>query len=294
MFQVFPGKYSQVVTFGTPLMDAGVGSFALSHGIIVSQSYHKTDLWKSLRSGSTLAALVISYWAYAKDFEYNHSDIGLYLVFALSLLPPFLVLLRSLRRLAPFFVPALFTAVAYEYALKNDMLDTQKWGGFFGLLSLFLFGLQIGESIFKVKGKFLVDLKSDPTFHLGIITILPAIFTEFWQHTSSEYGISRKTANLPYVFWILALNGLILVWTVLFDITYKLVKAPSLLEAMNDNSLLMFLLANFLTWIIQMTVVTECMEFWSSIVLNICYLLVIIIIPWTVCRSPHPPLPFVN
>lgn len=77
-------------------MDADIGSFALSCGIIVSQSYHKTDLWKSLQSGSTLAALIISYWAHAKEFEYNHSDIGLYLVFDLSLLPPFLVLLRSL------------------------------------------------------------------------------------------------------------------------------------------------------------------------------------------------------
>lgn len=41
------------------------------------------------------------------------------------------------------------------------MLDTQKWGGFFGL--------QIGERIFQAKDEFLADLKSDPVIHLGII-----------------------------------------------------------------------------------------------------------------------------
>ncbi|KAH3900676.1 glucosaminyl-phosphotidylinositol O-acyltransferase SCDLUD_003675 [Saccharomycodes ludwigii] len=146
-FQIFPRRFAKVETWGTSLMDLGVGSFVFSNGVVSARSYFKkqikeknlekignankpklfSEVLASLKSGAVLLLLGLLRLFFVKNLEYQEhvTEYGVHWNFfiTLSLLPPFLVLfVDPILQVAPiprFFV-ALIISLSFELFLIFD------------------------------------------------------------------------------------------------------------------------------------------------------------------------------
>lgn len=133
-------------------------------------------------------------------------------------------------------------------------------------------------------------------------------------------GISRRVVNMPYILWVAAFNTSFLLGYLLLDLVFfssplsrsvysptsKLKVqpdpvllgygrrdgrgsdgtpgAPALLEAINRNGLVFFLLANVATGLINMTVSTMFMPDWWAMAILFCYTLAVCFAAWATRR----------
>lgn len=167
-------------------------------------------------------------------------------------------------------------------APRTDILSKNREGvfSFLGYLAIFLLGQALGLQVLPrrpekaSRSSDWYGLRKNMLFHLISWTFLWA--SSLFFSTSYKYGlglqVSRRLANLPYVLWVAAFNcGQItlycLVETVLFPGVYRAAdkanesreveRATSwVLKAFNRNGLSIFLLANLLTGLINLTLDT--------------------------------------
>lgn len=175
-FRVFPRRFAKVETWGTSLMDLGVGSFVFSNGLVSSRVLLKEKIdptskptiikrvLKALRSGAALLALGLLRLYFVKNLEYQEhvTEYGVHWNFfmTLALLPPFLALLDPISEIIPRCIIATFISVTYEIVLvkgegvleflilapRTDVLSANREGifSFWGYCSVFLWGQTIG------------------------------------------------------------------------------------------------------------------------------------------------------
>ncbi|GAB5593512.1 Glucosaminyl phosphatidylinositol (GlcN-PI) nositol acylation protein [Umbelopsis nana] len=174
-FPIFPRRFAKVETFGTSLMDLGVGAFVFSSGVVSGRAYAHhgaapnllSNFAKSLRSSLPLLTLGFIRLLATKSVNYqeHNSEYGLHwnFFFTLGFLPPFTAIAASLSTYIPFSVLGLSTAIAYQamlaHGLQNwvldaprvDLVSANKEGicSFVGYFSIFLFGLDAGKLIFS-------------------------------------------------------------------------------------------------------------------------------------------------
>lgn len=168
-------------------------------------------------------------------------------------------------------------------APRKDILSLNREGifSFWGYLAIFLSGQAIGFDIFyrdpDKKPTPASTLLNQRKHLLWRLTIMSTIWmATFISTTSSKYGldlsVSRRLANLPYVLWVSAFNycqvtAYCIVETVCFPGVYsatdrylegkEISKATSrLLKGFNRNGLVIFLIANLLTGLVNMTMDT--------------------------------------
>lgn len=230
------------------------------------------------------------------DYAEHVTEYGVHwnFFFTLGFLPPFLAVLQSAFRFVPSYAGlALLLAAAYQIALETTSLKafiltaartnlfSKNREGIFsliGYLAIFLAGQSIGmtvlpRSLAPVSGelqrkRLLLNLSAWSGFWIVLF-----VFS-----TSYSYGlslaVSRRLANLPYFLWIAAFNctqitSFCLVETFFFPQTYMnsaaTAKAESdiykqctsrVLEGYNRNGLAVFLVANLLTGLVNLTVPT--------------------------------------
>ncbi|RDB28918.1 GPI-anchored wall transfer protein 1 [Hypsizygus marmoreus] len=110
-------------------------------------------------------------------------------------------------------------------------------------------------------------------------------------------GVSRRMVNFPYIFWVAAFNTSFMLGYLLLDLIFFPSKSvysqtsklkvpvdnlshpsqqqqqavpPALLEAINKNSLALFLLANVATGLVNLTIPTMyTSDFWAMVVLSV-------------------------
>ncbi|KAI8987854.1 GWT1-domain-containing protein [Mycotypha africana] len=319
-FQFFPRRFAKVETFGTSLMDIGVGSFVFSSGVVASKAYvnrhnsfYKSFL-NSFRSALPILALGFARLFLTKSVNYQEhtSEYGLHwnFFFTLGFLPPFVTVLGFLRKFAPFSVLGVLIATLYQWALtffrlqdwilnaaRTDLLSANKEGicSFLGYLSIFLFGLQCGVILFQenisVSGLSKVlyvqkkgDLHQKLT-HLTVYSLL--MWLSFFSYVflmPNDY-VSRRMANLPYIFWVIAFNLTLLSCIIVVELKMNAsTLKPPFLDAINMNGLFTFLLANVLTGAINLSIRTLYMDDFSALLINVCYLIVITLVPWVLWR----------
>lgn len=175
-FQVFPRRFAKVETWGTSLMDLGVGSFVFSNGVVSSRVLLKERMsdqvrptlirrvFNALRSGGTLLVIGLLRLYFVKNLEYQEhvTEYGVHWNFfmTLSLLPPFLVLLEPIAQWVPRPVIALVISATYELALveseglleflilapRRNFFEANREGivSFLGYCSIFLWGQTTG------------------------------------------------------------------------------------------------------------------------------------------------------
>jgi glucosaminylphosphatidylinositol acyltransferase len=327
-FPIFPRRYAKVETWGTSLMDLGVGNFVFSAGVVSARSLLKTSEASAARKAGSISAFtnrfvkalrhslplfilgfIRLYSVKGLDYAEHVTEYGVHwnFFFTLALLPPFVEIADSIgtRAFKYHEVVALLLAAGYELILNNtsllsyilisprgpDLLSKNREGvfSFIGYLAIFLTGRGIGLNIMHFDdvppmGNGEWRQKSTPPVRKAEIEIeqerksmliFLAIFTAwnsmlYWIATSYNIGsltVSRRLANLPYVLWVVAFNTSQLFLFGLIEhygppFTYlstspekaRLQHATSrILRVFNSNGLVIFLVANLLTGLVNMT-----------------------------------------
>ncbi|KIW70461.1 hypothetical protein PV04_02729 [Phialophora macrospora] len=181
-FPIFPRRYAKVETWGTSLMDLGVGSFVFSAGVVSARAIVRADdndgnqssaratfaarFVKALRHSAPLFVLgfIRLYSVKGLDYAEHVTEYGVHwnFFFTLALLPPFVEISdTATRRLFKSYeVFAMVLTVTYELVLNNtrllsyilvsprgpDLLAKNREGvfSFAGYLAIFLIGRGVG------------------------------------------------------------------------------------------------------------------------------------------------------
>ena len=310
-FRLFPRRFAKVETWGTSLMDIGVGSFVFAAGVVAARPVLKerasgkaTPLGRrllySMRSSAPLLALGLVRLLSVKGLDYAEhvSEYGVHwnFFFTLGLLPPFVAASQTALRFVPSYAAlALLVGGTYQVllestSLKAYILTAPRDGGlfamnregicsFFGYLAVFLAGQDLGMFIIprNINPRSNVSAGTQRNTLLMTIAAWAGIWAGlYWFTTSYSFGlglnVSRRLANLPYVSWVAAFNTLQIfacccIDTVFFPATYNAADAKTersaydfatsrVLRAYNRNGLAVFLVANLLTGLVNMTVRT--------------------------------------
>ncbi|KAI8881525.1 GWT1-domain-containing protein [Backusella circina FSU 941] len=320
-FQVFPRRFAKVETFGTSLMDVGVGSFVFSSGIVASRAYIKRQrptvlmaVFQAIRSAFPVLVLGFARLFLTKSVNYqeHNSEYGLHwnFFFTLGFLPPFVTLLGFLRRFLPFSILAFLIAAGYQTALclglqtwileaaRVDLITANKEGicSFLGYLSIFLFGLECGTIVFQdaisaSKLSRILNISQQPIIKqtaLQLYVYSGALWVLFygWIYLSPDYYVSRRMANLPYIFWVVAFNVTLLA-SIVFIESYRGVgnRGPALLDSININGLVVFLVANVLTGAVNLSMQTLYMTDNAAMMVNLVYISIVTAVAWHLWRS---------
>ncbi|KAL1642271.1 Glucosaminyl phosphatidylinositol (GlcN-PI) nositol acylation protein [Didymella pomorum] len=231
--------------------------------------------------------------------------------FTLGFLPPFAALLQSAFDLVPSYaVLSCVLAGLYELALDNtslgafiliaprtDLLSKNREGifSFIGYLAIFLAGQSLGSVALPRQQ----PLPKDATLSvklrqttLGRLTLISAMWTALFCFSTSYYGlglsVSRRLANLPYFLWVSSFNSyqiaiVCAIETTLFPNLYKASSreeevqrtrdaTSTVLYAFNRNGLAVFLVANLLTGLVNMTMPTLHMGVLQSMGVLVAYI----------------------
>lgn len=309
-FKLFPRRFAKVETWGTSLMDLGVGSYVFTAGVVAARPVLKekisgrtlspfTRLLKSLRHSIPLLVLGFIRFLSVKGLEYaeHTTEYGVHwnFFFTLGFLPPFVALFQEALRLIPSYAMlSMFVMGAYEFALNRtelkayiltaprvDIISKNREGifSFIGYLAIFLAGQDLGMFVLPRKVNPRSNARAGTQRNTLLMTI--GVWAGLWAvlyhlSTSYKYGlgltVSRRLANLPYVLWVAAFNsvfilGYCLVDTIFFPAFYNavdkrtekeayVVATSKLMRAFNRNGLGLFLIANLLTGLVNMTVPT--------------------------------------
>ncbi|OTB01242.1 hypothetical protein M426DRAFT_64447 [Hypoxylon sp. CI-4A] len=309
-FRLFPRRFAKVETWGTSLMDVGVGSFVFSAGVVAARPVLKERaegrttplsqrLLYSMRHSFPLLVLGVVRLISVKGLDYAEhvSEYGVHwnFFFTLGFLPPFVAIFQSALKVIPSYAAlAILLGVIYQFVLettnlkafiliapRTDLVSMNREGicSFFGYLAIFLAGQDTGmyvlpRSINPRAGT------SNSTQRMTLLLVL-GIWTSIWTGlylvmTSFNYGagldVSRRLANFPYVLWTAAFNsGMIfaccIIESIFFPSFFNATDAKTeheayniatsrVLRAFNRNGLAIFLAANLLTGLVNMTVRT--------------------------------------
>lgn len=313
-FRLFPRRFAKVETWGTSLMDMGVGSFVFSAGVVASRPLLKeraegkatplsTRLKTSLRHSLPLLVLGFIRLLSVKGLDYAEhvTEYGVHwnFFFTLGFLPPFVALFQSALKFVPSYAGlALLLGVVYQVLLettslkayiltgpRTDLLSMNREGifSFFGYLAIFLAGQDTGMLVLprSLVSRSSNNSKTNGAVQRRSLLLNMAAWSLVWTAlyffaTDYNYGfgltVSRRMANLPYMLWVAASNAVLLlafylVDALLFPSFYSAQDAKTekelydtttskVLRAYNRNGLAVFLLANLLTGLVNMTVPT--------------------------------------
>ncbi|KAL7275090.1 Glucosaminyl phosphatidylinositol (GlcN-PI) nositol acylation protein [Rhizina undulata] len=294
-FKIFPRRFAKAENWGTSLMDLGVGSFVFSSGIVAARSALKGSARQGFMArmeaaGRTAAPLILLGFirlAMVKGVEYaeHTTEYGVHwnFFFTLACLPPFVAALQSFSPRGSVWsgaVVSLLVGVAYQMMLDSTGLkeyvlvgDRRKYGfvgmnkeglsSFFGYLAIFLAGQATGFYILprEVSAKGGKVLKMLVGWSVGW-TVLFMLVNHPW---AASVDVSRRLANLPYFLWVAAFNTVQL--TAFYVIEWVFFSrregsggyefaVPRVLEAFNRNGLAVFLVANLLTGLVNVSINT--------------------------------------
>lgn len=307
-FRLFPRRFAKVETWGTSLMDMGVGSFVFSAGVVASRPVLKeradgcatplgARLTRSLRHSLPLLALGVVRLLSVKGLDYAEhvTEYGVHwnFFFTLGFLPPFVALFQSALKVVPSYAGlAILLGVLYQVVLestplkayilvgpRDNLLSMNREGifSFWGYLAIFLAGQDTGMFVLPRNLNFRGVAGSKRTALLLTMAAWSVVWIAlYFFSTDYTYGagltVSRRLANLPYMLWVVAFNSTLvlafcLVDTIIFPAFYKAQDAKAekeayntatsrVLRAYNRNGLAVFLLANLLTGLVNMTVPT--------------------------------------
>ncbi|KAF5559979.1 GPI-anchored wall transfer 1 [Fusarium napiforme] len=313
-FRLFPRRFAKVETWGTSLMDLGVGSFVFSAGLVAARPVLREKaigrttgratplshrIVHSLRHSVPLLVLGLIRFLSVKGLDYAEhvTEYGVHwnFFFTLGFLPPFVAIFQSALKWIPSFAAlSLLVGVTYQILLettslkayiltapRTDLISMNREGifSFIGYLAIFLAGQDTG--MFVIPRNIPPKSTASPGAQRNTLLMTMAVWGGVWTglyllSTNYHYGfglaVSRRMANLPYVLWVVAFNtlqllGFAVIDTIFFPTFYNAQDAKTekeaymqatsrVIRAYNRNGLAIFLLANLLTGLVNMTVNT--------------------------------------
>jgi phosphatidylinositol glycan class W len=215
--------------------------------------------------------------------------------FTLGFLPPFVALFQAAFDLVPSYAILSCTlAAVYEIALdwtslgsyiliapRTNLLAKNREGifSFIGYLAIFLAGQSLGSIALPRQQAVPKNASLNVLLRrtiLGKLAVASLVWTALFYFSTSYYGlrlsVSRRIANLPYFLWVSSFNSYQIticcaIETILFPQLHKATTkeeekqksreaTSSVLYAFNRNGLAVFLVANLLTGLVNMTMPT--------------------------------------
>ncbi|NXU36943.1 PIGW protein, partial [Drymodes brunneopygia] len=258
-FPQYPRRFAKAETYGTGVMDLGVGAFIFGNALVCPEVRHKSPTTQP--RFSSLARQVFSVWPLislgvgrllsVKSIEYHEhtSEYGVHWNFFFTLA---LVRLAASLLLAVFprhkaWLVALALAVLYQLLLSTTslkmfilhgsdgrdsrlgFLNANREGLFslLGYLAIYLASVQVG--LWLQQGRSLVRGWLAALKGLALAVLVLFVLLQLCQACTEP--VSRRMANLPFCTWVLAHCLLLLAFFVLTDLalvfTKLLVKGSS-------------------------------------------------------------------
>ncbi|PWN33097.1 GWT1-domain-containing protein [Meira miltonrushii] len=244
-FKVFPREFAKCETWGTSLMDLGVGSFVFSLGIISaapllrspSQRFKPMRLQLLRDARKSLPMILLGgirvIMVKGVDYPEHVSEYGVHWNFfiTLALLPFFGTVLRPFAKIARFSTIGLILSVLHQallsmtslgfWASSNNIsrigLIAQNKEGLTslpGYLAIFLLGLDAGHYIlprdpYLAYRRLTASREKEKTDKLAMLLISYSVLwwgAYYLQSFATGGQVSRRLANLPYVLWVVAYN----------------------------------------------------------------------------------------
>ncbi|TPX56896.1 hypothetical protein PhCBS80983_g04223 [Powellomyces hirtus] len=301
-FQVFPRRYAKTETFGTSLMDLGVGMFIFTGGIVAgpriqSSSMDRRSAFKNLNNSvrSCIPVLVLGVlrMVVTKSVNYQEhvTEYGAHWNFflTLGLIPIFISAVQLIMpgiNLAFLggLVISVYTFVLEKMELQNYILTAPRTGlvsmnregicSFLGYLTIYLIAAAIGvrmnthaqSGLQKQLPNMIGELSALALAFYGITHVLTDVV---------EIPVSRRMANISYASWVLGACSAQVMGTALVDLLFGSHNVPILFKAVNRNQLAVFLLANVLTGVINMSIDTLSVPDIAAVLIVGTYVLVV-------------------
>ncbi|XP_052169836.1 uncharacterized protein At4g17910 isoform X2 [Diospyros lotus] len=271
-FKVFPRRYAKTETYGTSLMDLGVGSFVLANSLVSRQArgFSTLKLRGALQSTSPLIVMGIARLVSTVgiDYQVHVGEYGVHWNFFFTLAA--VSILTSIINVPPKYsgILGLLILVGYQiclthglngYLLSNergtDIVSQNKEGIFsiFGYWGIYLLGVQLGSYLFFGNSKQISRSNKWARIRVWVLALLFWLFTILLDRHVER--VSRRMCNLAYVTLVLAQNLQVLGILMLSDFIPGH-KISILEEAFNRNLLGSFLLANVFTGLVNLFVDT--------------------------------------
>ncbi|KAK8676541.1 hypothetical protein V6N13_142115 [Hibiscus sabdariffa] len=263
-FRIYPREFAKTETYGTGLMDLGVGSFVLMNAVTSRQARNISSpmsRWKAAFR-STIPLLLLGFARLVStlslDYQVHVGEYGVNWNFFFTLAG--VSILTSIIN-----VPAKYSGILGAAIL----VGYQSWLS--NGLSVYLLSNERGmdiisrnkEGIFSLFGeRYYLFFENRPTkqrskhetrIRVCLLSIVFWILTLLIDRHVER--ISRRMCNLAYVIWVTAQNLQLLAWRFLADNVVGS-KVLALERAFDRNLLASFLVANLLTGLVNLSVDT--------------------------------------
>ncbi|PON48014.1 GWT [Parasponia andersonii] len=271
-FRIFPRRYAKTETYGTGLMDIGVGSFVLANSLVSRQARNILSLKFHTAVQSTSPLLILGFARLLSTVGVNYQvhvgEYGVHWNFFFTLAA--ISILTSIINVPPQYcgILGLVILVGYQgclmqglnlYLLSNergtDLVSQNKEGLFsiFGYWGIYLIGVQLGNFLFFQNQASRMRSKKWARIGVWMLSLLFWLLTMLIDRHFER--VSRRMCNLAYTTMVLAVNLQVLGILMLSDFIPG--SKTSVLEHACSRSLLAtFLLANVLTGLVNLSMNT--------------------------------------
>ena len=277
-FHVFPRRFCKTEIAGFGLMDVGAASFCYSAGLVSPKARGKPTSWKKLIETLPLIALgCIRIWT-NRELEYQEhiSEYGIHWNFfftmgILALIPP-LVPGRTPSWVLPLSILGVYQAALSLGGLQDfvvyaprhcpatlgasilcSIMAANREGilGCLGYLSLYFMGEWVGHQYLWKPQQLQLQQEQQGLGALFQLSLFLWLIMGIL-HWGLNIPISRRSTNAAFCLWAAAHNTLLLS-CLQYTITTRV---PLVWETVNKYGLFMFLIANLLTGLVNLTIPT--------------------------------------
>ena len=309
-FSVFPRRYAKTETYGTGVMDIGVGAYILANAIVCPEARSKE------KKGSNFSHVVRQLWSVwplvllgmarlisvkMSGYQEHVTEYGVHwnFFFTLAIVRVVASVLLAIFPVNKSWLLAALICGIYQVVLETTGLKTfiihsdDRTGSFlaanregvfsvFGYVAIYMAGVQIG--LYIMETRLLIKQWFKVIQNLLISSCVLYVILYFCQ-THIE-PVSRRMANLPYCLWVIAECLFFLTCLTVVDIVLLFAKSltncyvvPSswnmhqdvelkkanlraemeglcLIQSVNRNQLVFFMLANLMTGLTNVIVDT--------------------------------------
>eukprot|EP01017_Pseudomicrothorax_dubius_P043592 TRINITY_DN7288_c0_g1_i12.p1 TRINITY_DN7288_c0_g1~~TRINITY_DN7288_c0_g1_i12.p1 ORF type:complete len:442 (+),score=61.53 TRINITY_DN7288_c0_g1_i12:139-1464(+) len=289
-FPIFPRNLCKAEERGVSLMDLGVGLTLFTSGYVARQVRNANQglikrIIRSMSGASPILIIGVVRLILVKAVNYQEhvSEYGVHWNFFITLsvvsfVAPFI-------RLSPngYFIAGIGLALVYQaflslgldnyilYAPRDNFFSANREGilGTVGYLAIYIIGMSVGAFLQSIPDAKLKEINIYKVFLRHIVWKLLVILALLLIciNIPAIGEVSKRMMNASYVFWVCLHDLLLLiVWT-----TNEGADIPNrkldLLEAVNFNQLIVFLVANNLTGAINLTFKTIYMSDIESLII---------------------------
>ncbi|XP_053695631.1 uncharacterized protein LOC128743132 [Sabethes cyaneus] len=319
-FRIFPRELAKTETFGFGLMDVGVGLYMFSNGIVYKVDDGRKLDWLRVRSvllGSLpLVVLGMARFFVTQEIDYQQhvSEYGVHWNFfiTLAIVKIFGTLIMDAVRdleVAKFIGITILCGhemmlhlgvsryVMNEKVGRSNFMDANREGiaSVPGYIALYLASTYMGSVMRPT-----MEIQPAKKFLRQAVklSIVAGVCWKMIYVCEDMFGVSRRLANMGYVFWILSIGTSMCALFMFCEVFIYFVRfeepkspdqimkgddfcicyVPLIFEAINGNGLVFFLGGNLLTGIINMIFQTMLLEPPASLVIISYYIFILCVV----------------